>query len=104
MSTKFTPGPWVNEGKPADDDFGEHFVAVHDGDGERTFTIAAVIPSGNPDLNPKRTTANAALIADAPAMYALLEKIVAKQTCWIGNQLLDEAEALIAKHQREPQC
>lgn len=63
-------------------------------------------------LSPDDSAANAALIADAPAMYALLQKIVAfNETDSLIDQVDDvrlreeraaayaEAEALLARHQ-----
>lgn len=91
MSATHTPGPWSSGG--------------HDGKrcelvASEWGTVAAVWPIGASD----QETANARLIAAAPELLAMLEKLVPAPPDLgeldLGeedNALLDEARALIAK-------
>ncbi len=83
MSEKFTPGTWTY----ALDGHGAYSIDSFSVDG-RSVQICFV-----------RSEANAALIADAPAMYELLQRIADKNSCWINNDLLNEVDALLARHQ-----
>lgn len=105
MSTKFTPGPWSEGG----------IFYYHDGSPPRRNIWGPINrPAGHSSgslICEKATIEDAALIADAPAMYALLEKIVElNDPDSLSDQLTDhrlrdehmalyvQAEALLARH------
>ena len=89
MSTKFTPGPWHQ--------FPKQKLCIESSDGNIALCNLA-----------RCSNADAALIADAPAMYALLRKLVDHvDQRFSGNfrsfqeylPLKAEVEALLARHQ-----
>lgn len=83
MSGKFTPGPWIVFPRMTN----EH-LEVRDEEGRRVAVIAGMWPMG-----PKRETANAHLIAQAPAMLAALKAAVRIKDIWVPSCGVDDEHA-----------
>lgn len=90
--TRHTPGPWYRNVPPA-----TKYVTIFNGPNGKHGHVVDVIPCRGIPL--EQAEANLSLIADAPAMLALLHKIC--DPAFPMRERLDafpEARALIAKH------
>lgn len=92
---KFTKGPWVK-------DYGMtlgHIKSINDAHGGLTPTVCMYSMRF---INEKEMQANAHLIAAAPEMYALLEKLVNPDNCKKDIiHIIGNAESLLAKARGE---
>jgi|GEM_PF-4850416 len=96
MSTKFTQGPWTDGGL-FDPPYGDRIIQAQIMGYK--VTVATVIPFGDPDSKSEQTEANAALIAECPAMYALLKQIFQDNDNDLRTATRMEVEALLARHE-----
>ncbi len=102
MSTKFTPGPFNARFDEA--------ITVHEADGARICILGHLGKRGR--RTTQEVTATARLLADAPAMYAMIEKLLAFNEPdsrldqegdfhlrLAADQAWSEAQALVSRHQ-----
>lgn len=115
MTTKFTPGPWTAFEAFQDPEshwsVGPRFKAcIRVGGTTNAGNVIAIVCMGGDGATSSSgaaVDANARLIADAPAMYALLQKIVdhfqnPNMTRYLGPlhpSAIEDAKAILARHQ-----
>lgn len=101
MSAQHTPGPWVVEA-PMDDELWIVEAGKH---AYEWRTIAGCpLPSERGDISPAQVRANARLIAAAPELLAILERVNGEAECFLGvisSEMVDEITAAIAKARGE---
>ena len=79
MSVLHTPGPWIDIGtmQSTDDPHnGERFIVQALNGLDYGYVVGCALPCGDPDSTPERTLANARLIASAPELLEVLERLV----------------------------
>jgi hypothetical protein len=87
---KFTPGPWSYERADKCSDYQFQVIGTEDIDGYASsgHVIAGVFLTAYGDIPIRDGKANARLIAAAPEMFALLDKVFADNLVrdWIGDE------------------